>query len=753
MKMNRCKISKSTGQKQRQAPTVNNPVGLETQQHGATLEDLVSEGESSATNSSGEDSDTESAVDNEISSEEKEQGKQLFQSSIADDGDDRTSTKFSNAVDSLFASPRRDRREKRAASVVSVSERSLCKESALFGYVKQRDEELSQQPIYLNVHTPFCLCVCGVQGAGKSHTLSVVLESCLIPFKVNQLVTLAHPMAALMFHYDQSETNVCEVTGIIKLNTRLSKYLSPPQHAKSPPHWVPQLPKVVVLVSPTFYKQRRRFYGLDANSSVNDGNFDVQPLLFSWKSLDAVQLRSLLHVKDKDNQLYVSVLLNLLRGYQRDEHKPTFDSFCKQVLEACSSNKGQSGPLEQRLNLLKQVVAESEVNKDIRCQQKDLRDLARSGTLVIADLTDPMLSPHDADGIFQVLLQQFRQLDTRCGKVVVCDEAHKYFHQEGLSTSIVETVRLMRHEGIRVIVSTQSPNTMPPELLELSTITVLHRFHSQGWWKYLSSKIPLPLDGFKKVRSLNPGEAVVFAQGAKLNLGEQSVDCVPECWEEWNDNEHKEGTSSEDINNEDVFVMSVRERITRDRGRSRLNKKKKIVDDEEIKFNNTAIDTSNVDNINVLASPAADATLMVLSNSIPSIRTIAAQKVRRLILKNGNKKTLVSSIGTIAKDARKLFSKKIIDWINDSPECRDLGIMWNEQLGNNGVSKTGCQYLTLAEFAVKHQPKQAEFDTAQTNDELREQMFGVDTNDASVLVNTDMVEAEPEEEKKKKKKK
>ena len=146
-------------------------------------------------------------------------------------------------------------------------------------------------------HSPFCLCVCGVQGAGKSHTLQVVLESCLIPFAFeNNTVKLNQPMAALMFHYDQSESNVCEATGIVKLNPKLSsrKDLN-----------IPQLPKVVVLVSPTFYKQRRKFYGLsdnaDSDGDENGGDFDVQPLLFSWSTLDAVQLRSLLHIEEKGN--------------------------------------------------------------------------------------------------------------------------------------------------------------------------------------------------------------------------------------------------------------------------------------------------------------------------------------------------------------------------------------------------------------------------------------------------------------------
>ena len=93
-------------------------------------------------------------------------------------------------------------------------------------------------------------------------------------------------------------------------------------------------------------------------------------------------------------------------------------------------------------------------------------DLLESGHLVVADLTDPMLSPDEANGIFQVLLEQFRNCHLKgVGKVVAFDEAHKYLAgnksgsegKDGLSAAIVNTVRLMRHEGIRVLISTQSP--------------------------------------------------------------------------------------------------------------------------------------------------------------------------------------------------------------------------------------------------------------------------------------------------------
>ena len=90
--------------------------------------------------------------------------------------------------------------------------------------------------------------------------------------------------------------------------------------------------------------------------------------------------------------------------------------------------------------------------------------------LIIADLTDPLLSKEEANGLFQVLTEQFRSLPTKGGKVLCLDEAHKYMTGEkadGLSEAIVNSARLMRHDGVRLVVSTQSPKALAPELLEL----------------------------------------------------------------------------------------------------------------------------------------------------------------------------------------------------------------------------------------------------------------------------------------------
>jgi hypothetical protein len=391
--------------------------------------------------------------------------------------------------------------------------------------------------IYLNTHEPFCIATVGVQGSGKSHTLAVILESCLIPFaapKNHEIIRLSSPMTALVLHYDQNVTSLCEATGLIcpspdvpaKKSGTTGNIFSLPRE------------KMVVLVSPSYYLQRKKFYG---------DYCEVRPLLFQWGRLSADHIKKLMCIKEGDNQLYVASMLSLLRGYQRNSVLPEFRGFLDQIREVCSTVKSQEAPLAQRIALLESFVAESETNETIRNDGADLFTCLGSGVLVVADLTDPLLSSSEANGIFQVLTEQFRSIPVSdgCGKILALDEAHKFMKgdsTDGLSNAIVNAARLMRHDGLRVVVSTQSPKALAPELLELVTLAILHRFHSRDWFDHLRAKIPLQDEIYSELVSLVPGEALMFASRHLLETKEM------------------------------VLRLGVRKRITADRGSSRTNK-------------------------------------------------------------------------------------------------------------------------------------------------------------------------------------
>lgn len=53
--------------------------------------------------------------------------------------------------------------------------------------------------LFFNVSPPSSTFICGSQGSGKSHTLSCMLENCLIPSIAGNL---PNPLTGVVFHYD-----------------------------------------------------------------------------------------------------------------------------------------------------------------------------------------------------------------------------------------------------------------------------------------------------------------------------------------------------------------------------------------------------------------------------------------------------------------------------------------------------------------------------------------------------------------------
>ncbi|KAI8618996.1 hypothetical protein BC830DRAFT_1106050 [Chytriomyces sp. MP71] len=272
----------------------------------------------------------------------------------------------------------KDARFENSVTLANAHSRYKLAESAYFGVVLNHERER----VFLNTHEPFCAVVVGVQGAGKSHSMSVILESCLLSSAAlsneqdTTLITARQPMCALVLHYDQNPSSLCEATGLIS-----------PATFKGLNGDVPALPpdNMTVLTSPTFYLQRREFY---------DGYCDVRPLLFSWDNLSADHIKKLMRIDDNENLLYVATLMALLRKYQRIGQKPSFSDFKREVV-ALSNIKSQEAPLMQRLNILESFLLESKINEHIRSQATDLSSLVKPGNLIsqIPFLQTPRSTP------------------------------------------------------------------------------------------------------------------------------------------------------------------------------------------------------------------------------------------------------------------------------------------------------------------------------------------------------------------------
>ena len=59
--------------------------------------------------------------------------------------------------------------------------------------------------LFFNISAPSSAFICGSQGSGKSHTLSCLLENCLMKSDVSKL---ENPLAGLVFHYDSFTSDV-----------------------------------------------------------------------------------------------------------------------------------------------------------------------------------------------------------------------------------------------------------------------------------------------------------------------------------------------------------------------------------------------------------------------------------------------------------------------------------------------------------------------------------------------------------------
>lgn len=127
------------------------------------------------------------------------------------------------------------------------------------------------------------------------------------------------------------------------------------------------------------------------------------------------------------------------------------------------------------------------------------------------------------------------------GLVIALDEAHKYMTDSPeyatLTETLLATIRLQRHLDARVVISTQEP-TVSPKLLDLCSVTIVHRFTSPSWFRSLKQHLTgannlaqgigqpsLPSDAaefeqelLSQILSLKVGEGLLFAPSALVGL-------------------------------------------------------------------------------------------------------------------------------------------------------------------------------------------------------------------------------------------
>ena len=96
--------------------------------------------------------------------------------------------------------------------------------------------------------------------------------------------------------------------------------------------------------------------------------------------------------------------------------------------------------------------------------------------------------------------------------------------------SLLSVIRLQRHLATRVIIATQEP-TISQKLLDLCSMTIVHRFTSPSWLQALKTHLAgvSVFDDdetrdikqiFKKIVDLEAGEALLFSPSMMLRVSE-----------------------------------------------------------------------------------------------------------------------------------------------------------------------------------------------------------------------------------------
>ncbi|KAI4520458.1 hypothetical protein K525DRAFT_286016 [Schizophyllum commune Loenen D] len=341
-------------------------------------------------------------------------------------------------------------------------------------------------------NAPLSAIICGVQGAGKSHTVSVLLENMFIA-KVPEIGSLAKPLSGLVLHYGEAGASAhpCEAASI---GSSTIAGVTPP--------------KIKVFVSPSSLDRMKALY------APLGKNITVLPLLLTETELDAAAILSMMAVGGAEGApLYIQIILSILRTLGS---KFTFSAFKTQLdVHKKTFNPAQLAGLEQRMSILNAFMTVKP--KEVAEQQ----DRFAAGQLTIVDLSDLFIDSGSACCLFEIVNRLFIRADVGTGKVLLVDEAHKYLSthkaSSGLTKSLLTLIREQRHHGLRVIISTQEPTVVPPVLLDLCSVAILHRFSSPSWWAHICDHVSADFagsDAFDKIVRLRTGEAIVLAPSA-----------------------------------------------------------------------------------------------------------------------------------------------------------------------------------------------------------------------------------------------
>lgn len=348
----------------------------------------------------------------------------------------------------------------------------------------------NKKKIALDLNGCNTISLFGVQGAGKSYTIGVVTEMMLRQFQnVNKLPS---PLASVIFHYSETIDYAPEFTSMIYPNDEAGQLAKLKDvYGVNPDN----IEDVVLLTTESKLDERKSEYP----------NLEVHPIGFHSKELQVQDWMFLLGAVGNDS-IYIKEFKQILK-------KTRNDLTLKNIKNGLKGNSFLSNSQKDRA--MQRIQFAEEYIKD----GNKLQQYLKPGRLVIVDLRDEFIEKEEALGLFVVMLNIFSGVKTVDGeafnKFIVFDEAHKYMDDRKLVEAITTAIREMRHKGVSIMIASQDPVKLAPEIIELSSVIMLHRFNSPTWVSHMKKAVTaLGNLSATEMASLGSGEAYLWATKA-----------------------------------------------------------------------------------------------------------------------------------------------------------------------------------------------------------------------------------------------
>ncbi|MCM1139777.1 MAG: ATP-binding protein [Muribaculum sp.] len=348
----------------------------------------------------------------------------------------------------------------------------------------------NKKKIALDLNGCNTISLFGVQGAGKSYTIGVVTEMMLKQFEnVNKLPS---PLASVIFHYSETMDYAPEFTSMIYPNDAAGQLAKLKEVYGVNPD---KIEDVILLTTESKLDERKAEYP----------NLEVYPIGFDSKELQVQDWMFLLGAVGNDS-VYIKEFKQILK-------KTRHDLSLKNIKNGLKGNSFLSNSQKDRA-MQRIQFAEDYIQDGTKLQQ-----YLKPGRLVIVDLRDEFIEKEEALGLFVVMLNIFSGVKTVDGqafnKFIVFDEAHKYMDDKKLVEAITTAIREMRHKGVSIMIASQDPVKLAPEIIELSSVIMLHRFNSPAWVSHMKKAVTaLGNLSASEMASLGSGEAYLWATKA-----------------------------------------------------------------------------------------------------------------------------------------------------------------------------------------------------------------------------------------------